>query len=375
MKIAMVSGEFPPTAGGVGSYVYNLSKNLISLGNEVSVFTRGDCKSSKTSNVEGIEVHRVTFFPFYPFHIQIHGLFLSKEFRVLEDEFDVVHFHSPIIPPITTNKPTIVTEHGTVKGFIDNLELTDLFSFTQKMFSPMYVSIDKKVLTNAKIVTTVSQNSADELQRYYGIRKDISVVYNGVDTDFFRPGNLKKESNYVLYTGALVSKKGVIDLIKAAKYVIQKVPDIHFVITGKGPLEKTLRNLSKQLKIEKNVFFKGFVSRNELLKYYQNALMYIFPSYYEGLPTVILEAMACGVPVVATNIKSNSEVITNGKTGLLVEKKNPKVLAESILSLIENQELREYLGNNGRHLIMKKYAWRIISNRFLEIYRTIVRTS
>ena len=367
MNICMICGEFPPNCGGQGNYVYYLSKKLIQKGHEITVITRGSWRKTFNENVDNINVYRTRFLPTYPFHIQPHGFFVNRLFKSMNSKFDIVHFHSPIIPLVQTTLPSIVTEHGTAKGFIENLELKDVFSLVQKIFSRMYISIDRKVLNSADKVTSVSDLCAKELKRDYGI-KEVDVVQNGVDTSHFIPNSGGREDKFVLYTGALVTKKGVIDLIKSAEYVCGKYPDIEFILTGKGPLEKHLKKLTHELGINKNFSFVGYVSQEKLLKYYQDASIYVLPSYYEGLPTVVLEAMSCELPVVATPVGGIPEVIQNGKTGFLVPPRNPKKLADTILKLLENGDLRKQIGINERKHVRKYFDWNVIADNIEKIY-------
>ena len=117
LNICMIVGEFPPNCGGIGIYVYNLSKNLIERGHDVVILTRGSWKyKCVKENIEGITLYKILYLPLYPFHVNIHGVFLKNQYKLIENnEFDIVHFHSPLIPSFDTDVPTISTIHGTVK--------------------------------------------------------------------------------------------------------------------------------------------------------------------------------------------------------------------------------------------------------------------
>ena len=333
MHICMIVCEFPSNSGGQGYYVYNLSRKLVEKGHKVTVITRGSWKRGYYEEVDGVSVYRATFIPSYPMHLQVHGIFVNRLLKSLEPNFDIIHLHNPNIPVIHTSLPTMVTEHGTAKSHIEHFDLLDFHSLILKMFSKLYVSIDRKVINNADRVTAVSNSCAKELQTFYDIN-NVEVINNGVNTNFFTIAEGNNDAKpYVLYTGALISRKGVPDLIKSAKYVCQENPSIKFIITGKGPLEKYLKKLVHNLSLNENFSFVGYVSRSELLRYYQNAAVYVLPSYYEGLPTTLLEAMACGVPTVATTVDGNSEVVVDRKTGFLCPPKNHRELARAISEL------------------------------------------
>lgn len=127
-----------------------------------------------------------------------------------------------------------------------------------------------------------------------------------------------------------------------------------------------------ELGLKKNIYFAGFVDRSKLLEYYQNATIYVLPSYYEGLPTTLLEAMSCGIPSIATDVEGSSELISDGETGLLVPPRNPKRLAEAILRLLEAEELRQKLGDNARKHIVNNYDWEIITDSVEKVYEKCI---
>jgi len=139
-------------------------------------------------------------------------------------------------------------------------------------------------------------------------------------------------------------------------------------LTGKGPLRSILDKKIQDQDMQSNFQFAGYVDRRDLIKYYQNASVYVLPSYFEGLPTTLLEAMSCGIASVATDVDGSSEVIINGKTGLLVSPKNPKQLSEAILKLLDSDSLRKTLGLNARKYIVGNHDWTTISSRIEEVY-------
>jgi len=371
MNICMICSEFPPLAAGGGYHVYNLSKKLVERGHEVAVITRGSWKKTYQEEIDGVSVYRVRFIPSYPFHLQPHGFFVNRLLRSIESNFDIIHLHNSNIPVVHSSSPTVVTVHGTMQGHVNNREALDLQSLVVKAFSRMYVSIDRKVIESANKAIAVSDACARELQDYYGI-KDVEVINNGVDTIFFIPTKEKEgKEPYILYIGRLSPEKGLLDLIKSAKYVCQDNSEIKFVIIGRGPLERRLRKLTHNLNLNKNISFLGYVARDVLLKYYQNATIYVLPSYWEGLPTTLLEAMSCGIPTVATAVKGTSEVIANGKNGMLVPPKNPEKMAEAILSLLDNKYLREKIGESARDHVKKNYDWEIIASKIEQVYESV----
>lgn len=373
MHICMIVGEFPPKCAGIGIYAYNLSKKLIERGHQVTVFTRGSWKNNyKYENFHGINVFRVFFVPIYPFHVKLHGFILMKKFKEIKTKFDIIHFHSPLIQSFKTEKPTIATMHASASGTINSKDSLDFHSKITKKFYKLFLSSELEVLNNSDMITTVSESCTHELMSKYSFNKDMWTVNNGVDTEYFTFNNFKKAPNInILYTGRLDSGKGLIDLITAADIVCKEYNHVNFYIVGNGPLENYLKKMVKKLNLAKNFNFVGFVSNFEIIKYYHQATIYVFPSYHEGFPTTLLEAMSCGLPVVATKVEGNMDLIINNKNGLLVPPKCPKKLAEAIIKLINDRSLQNKLGLNARKYIESNYDWDVITDKFLKIYNLI----
>ena len=373
----MVTPEFPPNCAGVGYYAYNLSKKLIEMGNDVTVITRGSWKKVKIECFNGIKVYRVRFLPLPPVHVKIHGYFLNKFFSKTFDEnnFDIIHYHSPLVPPIKTDLSSITTFHACWEAESKMYDkITDIYSFYVRMFYKFFVQYEMNSIKDIDKITTVSHKVANELSTFYGVDiNEIAVVKNGVDVNFFTPisKNDNKESS-ILYTGRLVYRKGLIDLVKSAEYVCKECADASFILAGKGALRSTLEKMVHDLKLESKFSFLGFIAQDELIKHYQINTIYVLPSYYEGLPTTILEAMSCGMPVVATGIPGTNEVVVDGETGILVPPKNPKALADAIIKLLKDEKLRKKMGKAGRKRVEKEFSWEKITRKVVEIYKETI---
>lgn len=372
----MVTPEFPPNCAGMGQYAYNLSKKLVELGNDVTVITRGSWKKVKIENFDGIKVYRVRFIPLPPAHVNIHGYFLNKFFSKTFDEtsFDIIHYHSPLVPPIKTKLSSVTTFHSCWKteGKMYD-KITDIYSLYVRMFNKFFVQNEINSIKNTDKITTVSRKVAEDLSDFYGVDiSEITVVGNGVNTNFFTPSKNSCEKSNILYTGRLVYGKGLIDLVKSAEYVCKEYPDALFILAGAGTLRSALEKMVRDLRLEHNFSFIGFIGQEEILKQYQSSTIYMLPSYSEGLPTSVLEAMSCGIPVVATDIPGTSEVMVNGETGLLVPPKEPKKLADAILVLLGDEKLRKKISINSRDYILNNHNLEKIANNMKTVYESSV---
>jgi glycosyltransferase involved in cell wall biosynthesis len=375
MDVCMVTSELPPTSGGVGYYVYNLSKRLVKLGHKVTIIT---CKRSAEQKekevVDGIFIHRVPFYPLYPFHASLLTLFINRLIRSIDHNFDVIHLHSPMPLPIKTSLPLLTTVHTPMLIDARYHEIFGLKSLFEKIQSAMiYPPLESELFKMSRKITAVSRAVALELKEYGLNPSSITVVRNGVDAHSFFPNTQKGNIElYVLYTGVLRARKGLFDLVQCASYVNKIRPGTKFYICGKGPFQNNMELAVKRMGLEKQVVFLGYTDREILIRMYQNAAIQVIPSHYEGLPTVLLEGMSCGLPVVATDIGGNNEVIDSGKNGFLVPPNCPKLMAESLLRLLDDSSTRETIGIAARKTILRNYTWDKVADKITECYKDVI---
>lgn len=373
MKICMVfSLPFPPKEG-IGNYIYFLSKKLLKKGYNVVVITRGSWRKTEREIIDEIEVIRAPFQPIYPFYLQLHGMYVRKIFQLLEPEIDLVHFHSPLPPFIRTERPIVTTIHTPMLIDYRIEKLTSIHSmFSKIMVRFISYPLEKKLLDSSKIIMTVTNTIVQELKEEYSIDSNkVFVVGNGVDTNFFLPG--KQESNddqrYILFAGWIENRKGIFDLLECARDICAKRSDVTFLLAGQGSQFNRLKQKIITSGLQDRFLLLGQVKREKLLKLYQKATLFVFPSYHEGLPTVLLEAMSCGVPIIATDVRGNRDVITKDKNGILVPPGNPQKLAEAISFLLDNETLRKTFSRNGRQLIEENFTWDKISEKVIQCYQ------
>lgn len=367
MKIAMImSTPFPPEEG-IGFHVYNLSKNLIEKGHKVTVITRGSLKF-ETDIFEDINIIRVPFIKLYPFHVYIHGILLNKLFKDIEKDFNIVHLHNPLIPLIKTKLPVITTMHGSIVEHVASMELIDLKSFFSRILGrTVSYAISKNLMKSSNKVVVISESVDEQIKKYYNF-DNFEIIYNGVNTYKFYPNEF--EDNYILYVGRLGHGKGIFDLLKAAE-MLTKDTNIKLLIAGKGELEGKISSILKNEGLT-NVKLLGHVKQEDLINLYQNAKIFVFPSHYEGLPTVILEAMASGLPIVTTSVSGCKDLINDGYNGLLVPPEDPGKLYDAIFRLLNEPELCEYLGKNARSTAENVYSWNIIADKIEIAYKNIL---
>jgi len=367
----VMSTPFPPEEG-IGNYVYNLSRKLIEKSHRVTVITRSPTWRMQTDIIRGVDVFRVPFIPCYPFHVHVHRFFVNKLFKTLESNFDIVHIHTPLCPVVKTSLPVVTTVHSPMVPDSRLATITDFRSLASKIVArSISYQLELNLLRRSNMITAVSKSIAQELEEYGLNPDDVVVVGNGVDEKIFMPAKNKPVNRYILYVGRLEFDKGLFDLLEAGKCISQTYPDVSFIIAGRGRYLDKLKEQTKKTGLQDKFTFLGQVDKDTLVSLYQNATIFIFPSYHEGLPTVIIEAMSCGLPIIATDVRGNRDLISAGENGIIVPPRTPKKIADAISMLLEDENIREKLGVNARKMIEEKYTWDVVSNKVLECYESL----
>lgn len=277
-----------------------------------------------------------------------------------------------------------------LKKFFDFKHIITLHSseitFAKKV--PFGRMITKFTVNNADAIISVSRHRADELLEMIplksraDIQKKIKIIPMGIDTgDLMDKSEVKNlcikhkigQKKVILFVGRLVEIKGCRYLIQAMNLITKSFDDVVLLVVGGGPLENELRSLVKEYRLEKYVRFEGFINPRQMCEYYSIADLLVFPSivdstgFNEGLPVVLLEALAFGKPIVSTRVKGALEVIEDRHNGILVEEKNPEQIAEKTIELLNDGELRELLAEKAR-ISAKRYNWNVIAQQYVDVY-------
>ncbi len=356
---------------GIGWYCYNLIKQLIRLdnSNEYILIHRRKCNDVLYSICNELIIP-------YPKIIILKrtlGDNIQLPIKLDKYNFDIIHELSQI-PPflIKFDSIKIVTIHD-----LSALYYPETFGvFT--VLSHRYIL--PHALKNTDVVITVSYNSKQDIVKLLGFPEDyIEVTYLGVD-EIFKPINveddfLKKKYNlkepYILYVGTLEPRKNVPTLLKAFYKLKRRWNIPHkLVIVGKvGWKYHSIFRVVEELELQKYVVFTGYVPREDLPKFYNSADIFVYPSIYEGFGLPPLEAMACGCPVVTTNVSSLPEVV--GDAGIKVNPYDVGGLAKAIYDVITDEGLKTTLSKKGLSRA-KKFSWEKTARKTLKIYKNNV---
>lgn len=292
-----------------------------------------------------------------------------KNLKVVIDNFkpDIVHAHYStsygLLGALTGFHPYIISVWG-----------TDVYGFPNRSF--LHKSILKYNLSKADLILSTSSAMRNELNKYTS--KKIVLTPFGIEINKFKPNNVKsifdKDDFVIGIIKTLEKNYGIEYLIRAFKKIKDKFPSqsLKLMITGKGTQELSLRNLVNELSIKDHVVFTGYID-SEIIPIYDNMIdVAVFPSIEESFGVAVLEASACGKPVIVTNVGGLQEVVENGETGFIVEKENSDAIALALEKFIINPELRSEFGINGRNKVIKEYNWDDSVKRMVSIYKKIL---
>jgi len=384
MKILMVNrGIFPvPSDEGCGAeqHSFFLTKALAELGHEVHYVTdvTENARFHKNVTIHKLGTpalkHKANFYGYALNHF-VGNIFAFKETSsVLIQEgfdFDVIHCHGALsslpISMMRNKVPLLFTIHDPTP-YLCHYES----SFERLIRKTHCRLIDMNIWRRANRIITVSKAIRNELARWGIPPEKVTTIYNGVNTDFFRPAALTKnaldkyaiKNPYCLFVGRLTRRKGVHYLLQALVKA-----DVNCVIVGDGPERNNLISLAKKLEILNRATFTGFIPVEDLRRLYAGAEFFVLPSMAEGVALTILEAMSSGLPVITADIPGASEVVLDGYNGFLVAPRDVEALSSKIQALAKERETCKNMGNNARRFVTKNFSWRSIAEKTVEAYQ------
>jgi len=295
-------------------------------------------------------------------------------FLVIKNKIEIINSHW-IIPQgfigalakkIVKVKKHIVTIHAGDISFLERLPFKrQIFAFIIKN-SDFLIFVSRYGKNRLKNI--VLPNLMEEFER------KTKIIPMGIYIKNFQRNNNHHYVKTLLFIGRLVEKKGVKYLLRSIPLVRNKIPDIKLTIVGDGPSREGLENLAKKSAITDYVDFVGFKTGQEKINYFASSSILVVPSIQtrrgdvEGLPVVIMEGMAAGKPIVASNVGGISEIVKENKNGFLVKPESPTQLAEKIVCLLNHPEMAKQMGEASL-LLVKNYDWKLIGVQYASIIK------
>lgn len=389
MRIALVSQEYPLyRSGGIATQTHAKAHGLAALGHDVVVLTHGDGSPPHEFYEGRVRVVRVPASDDrMPIATEI-TRWLTYSMRVAEtiaaiqrqQPLDLIDFpewgcegYVHLLNQTSWNAvPTVIQLHGPIVMFADTMGWPDQDTEFYRQGSAMEASC----LRLADAIYSSSRCSARWCAEHYGMDADkIPVMHTGVDTEFFRPsGERRAGGRTIIFVGKLVENKGVILLLRAALQLAGRYPGLRLRMLGGGEagVIERLRREADEAGLPGLLELPGRIAREKLPAELAAADIFAAPSVYEGGPGfVYLEAMACGLPVIACQGSGASEVITEEETGFLVPPDDVDQLAAVLCRLLEEEDLRRRLGENARRYAEAHADQRICLQQLEHFYTSV----
>lgn len=356
-----------PQAGGSELFIHEITKRWVKAGYKITFLCGSYKRSKKCTRIDGIKIirrgGRNTLY-FWAFWIYLTRL-RKKKFDIVID----VENGIPFFTPLFVFRPKVaILYHVHKQVFFRELPfyLAWIPYFLEVVVMPILYRRTKFI--------TISNSSRNEMVKCGFKDSNIKIIYPGVDLEKYKSnGNIEKPAFFnIVYLGRLKKYKGVDILIKAMKLVIKEVTGARLIIVGRGDREKELKGLTKTLCLEDKVEFYGFVSESKKIEILHMADVAVCPSFKEGWGITAIEANACGVPVIASDVSGLRDSVLDGKTGFLTPYGNSKEIADKIILLFQNVSLRNELSRNAIEW-SRQFSWDEASRQSLELLTDVYK--
>jgi len=377
MHIAFLTPEYPHPdlnrSGGLGTSIKNLASSLVEAGERVTVFVYSQAEDREFED-QGVQIHSIakrkyTFAGWY-----LHRKFLQhyiNKFILLEG---INVLEAPDWTGITAlmhfKCPLVIRCNGS-DGYFCHLD-----SRKQK---PKNRWFEMQALKNADHILAASAFTAKLTKAIFGLKNEIQVIPNSIDTELFKSVQIPEVSNRILYYGSIIRKKGVLELAEicnlvfkdnASARLILAGNDVKDVFTGRSTQELFMEVVKS--KFHNQIEFKGLLPYKAVQEEIAKASVVVLPSFAEALPMTWIEAMAMEKALVTSNIGWANEVMIDGETGYAVDPKDHQAYSDAILQLLDSETLRKRMGINARKRVSEKFATQVVVKQNLEFYKSLV---
>lgn len=355
-------------ANGAGGHIQHWLKYLLEKGHEVHVisFEQPDIE------LKGLNVHVVKTKKKY--------LYISTPYKYFQFRKIINNIKPDIVHAL------YVTKYGTIGALTGFHPFIISVLGSDVLIDPKESLILKNVINfalhRADFITSDGENSKDAIKNFGINSQKITVIFHGVDIEKYnyrmKDEKLREElgifdSPTIISTRNLYTLYDIETLIRAAPFVLKKIPDAKFIIAGHGEQKMFLLNLTMELNLMDNIRFIGMIAHDELPRYLASADIYVSTSLSDGgLALSTAEAMACRLPVIITDFGDNKKWVENGRNGFIVSPKDPKSLAEKIIYLLENSDIRNEFGLKNSIIIEERNNYYKEMEKMEKLYEKLI---
>jgi len=384
VKICMLSTTFPRFQGDIyGNFIYLLAKKLV----ERNVIVKVVCSHYEGIQREekwgSIEIFRYRYIipeshqqltyeggilaalgknhwnkvliPFFMLSFLLKGLRVGKS-------CDLIHAHWTVSGLIALlvrkwhKKPIVLTVHG-----------SDINALNKKFLLKL---VNRFILSKVDNIIAVSPALKEKVIEMGILQEKLWYIPNGVDTDEFYPAPIESPvPKRILWVGRMSKEKGLPILIKAMKEILKEIPQAQLTLVGDGPERGVIDQMIEDYQLKDHIHLEGFQSHMEISRYFRNSHIFVLPSIREGFPLVTLEALASGLPCIASNVGGVKAVIEDGINGYLVSPSDARELSLKVVKLMNNPDLMKEMGEKARERIVGQYSWDRIADRTIDLYQ------
>ena len=361
----MIISLFYPTLGGAEQQTLRLAELLIKGGVAVTILTRKMPNSKSFEIIGNVPVYRlIRTLPWG----KLFGIsyFLSCLWYLLRkrNSYDIIHCH--ILQGLHSLAAVCIKRLFNKKVVIKVAmagAISDFAVLKKMVFGNVFL---RRIQQIDRLVTICSQSTQEALHEGFPPQNIIQIP-NGVDIEHFTPGRkAEKIQGKIVFVGTLDYRKNVSLLITAVKMLIDAGIPVTLDIIGDGPEFLQLQKMARSLDIEDKINFLG--SFSEITPFLERAHIFVLPSQFEGLPNVVLEAMACGLPVIATQVGGVQDIIQHRINGLLVPPGDTEAICTNAKELFVNTTLAEGLGARARETVVKHFSLSAVADRYAALY-------
>ncbi len=392
MKICIITGTFRPGASGPSTYLYNLCNILINKGHKVGIITYGKLQGEVKGKKEN-----------YPFPVK----YISRRYLLplrlisffynillIGRDYDLLYVNDYGLPAAFANfflrKPLVMKivgdfawEYSIRQGLVKPSQ--DIDEFQKKNFGfkvQFFKKLQKFYTKRARMIIAPSKYFKSIINGWGVSKEKIKVIYNAVNTQKYILKFSKKEirkqlgldqnAKIILTIARLASWKGIDKVIPMLPEIAKQIPKVKYLVIGEGD-KSYLKQLAKSCKTKDRITFLGRIDYSKIPYWFKAIDVFVLYSGYEGFSHVILEAMAAGVPVIASKKGGNPEAIDNENNGLLIPLNKEEKLEKAIIKVLNNPELAQKLVKKGREKV-KKFNWDKLTKETLEVFKEVLET-
>jgi glycosyltransferase involved in cell wall biosynthesis len=371
MHLLFVNYEFPPVGGGAAYASIATAREFVSMGHRVDFLTAATPGKTLTEVIDGVRVHRVRAYRRGVHDASVLGALsfvalaaIKLRSLVQQNNYDAYHYYFgqptgllSLVPGMHRNRPYVVSLRGSdVPGYDPALAWLHrpILPITRRIWCGAY-----RVVANSQALRELALISAPGLP--------IEVILNGATETAAIPAASGSDTGLrVLSVSRLIARKGLDTLIAALAR--SKRPDLSLDIAGDGPNRASLCQLAASLGVADRVRFHGFLDRSSLARLYAQAHIFVLPSVAESCSMALLEAMAAGLPLIATKVGGTMELVEHGYNGLMVGARNVDDLSAALETLARDPAQRERFSAANRRLVRERFSWHSIARQYESIF-------